>query len=1146
MTEDRTDILGNELRRGLRKVLAKTMVLRGAVGLLSLVAVAGWIALAAVVWVAFARDLSLSSALALSRVVLVLLGLSLAVFVLLPLVRIPSLKALAAELERRKDFQDLVAAGYEFSENKEATARYSPDLVTEVIRRAIQSIEGLQVRFLFIDRRQAAIVPVAYAALVVLIVWAVVSPVALVQTAGYVLSPHETARATPQANLFCTPGDVTVLAGSDVEVVARDFGGSREPVTISYTISNGFWKTEPAVAREAAAVSAASVTPEAPEGASPTAKPAHEHVYTFADVRGDISYYAERGGRRTPTHTIRVVHKPVVADLVLVLTPPRYTGEAPDTLVDSGGNLSVLEGTHVSLSGTANNVLTDARLVFDAKEEKPARVDERRFDAQFMAVKDGTYAISLTDTLGHKTEDPVVYTIDVFEDRAPVVDVLEPGADALLPRNLRVALGFTAADDYGLRGAAVWHRKGGGDERFQKTGIELGPYTGMKELLVGYEWSLEGWTLFPGEYVEYYVEVTDNNVVTGPGVGKSPVYRISVPTMEELYARAADESDRRTDVVEEALKEGEALKERVEKLAQEMKKTEGVDWSRQKEIDKAIASQEKIQDMLEDVQKSLEETLESLSDNKMTSQEIGEKLEEINRLIEEINSDALNKYIEEMREAMAKLDPEQIRQAMENMNTSAEDLLKSLQRTEALLKQIQREQTMEEFVRKAKDLLEAQEALSDSTAKADDKPSMDALSHEQEKLAEQAAELEKDLDESSKELDDPQLAEQLRKASEQNSMSRTSKEMKEASSQLQEGQRDQAMSHQENAMENLIGLFRDLASMQMQMQANANNRLAGNLQRLANHTLELSHKQESLTDRMRERVTADADGTAAPTAVRELAEEQQRYSRAVGQIADELFEMAKESAMIPSWLLEGLGSCKQSMESSLLFLEQNKPFIGAASGAQATTTLNEVTMGLLRTCGNCSGGGAGKPQGSPMLQRLLSGQQQVLKETEHLMAMRAAQERLMQEMQADVQRLAGEQRSLKEIAEQIRNDLKQNERTLGRMDKITEEMDEVIKDLESGELGDQTLRKQERILSRLLDAQRSIHSRDYEKDRMSKTAGDVFSEGSGSLSVRPASQMLREEIRRAMSLKAPGEYEELIRLYFRALAEETQSSPGGE
>ncbi len=570
-----------------------------------------------------------------------------------------------------------------------------------------------------------------------------------------------------------------------------------------------------------------------------------------------------------------------------------------------------------------------------------------------------------------------------------------------------------------------------------------------------------------------------------------------------------------------------------------MKKTSEMDWSQQKEIDKAIASQEKIQEKLEEVHKSLDETLQSLSENRMTSQQIGEKLEEINRLIEEINSEALDKYMEEMREAMAKLDPEQIQKALENLNVSAEDLLKSLERTESLLKEIQREQKMEELVRNARDLLEAQENVSDETAEADagDEETMDELSNEQETLAERAEELDEKLDEFSEDLDDKELAEKLQEASEKSSMSRTSKEMTEASNQLQHGQKKQAMSHQEKAEENLMALFRSLAGIQVEMEASSNRRAAENLRRLAKSTLEISFKQEALTHQLREQISAQEGSDR--TVTREIAKQQQTYQRAVGQIADELHEISKRTLAVPETLLEALGGCMQDMESSLLFLEQNKPFMSTTSALQATTTLNEITISLLRACDNCSGGSGSQSEGSPQLQRLLAGQQQVLKETEHMIALRLAQERLLQEMQSGVERLTGQQRSLKEIAEQIRKDMKENEPVLGRMDKIVSEMEEVIRDMEGGRLDEHTLRKEQRILSRLLDAQRSIHTRDYEKKRLSESASDMFSEAGGTAGAKPSARALREEIRRAMALKAPGEFEDLLRMYYRALAEET-------
>ena len=72
-----------------------------------------------------------------------------------------------------------------------------------------------------------------------------------------------------------------------------------------------------------------------------------------------------------------------------------------------------------------------------------------------------------------------------------------------------------------------------------------------------------------------------------------------------------------------------------------------------------------------------------------------EQMQIASMLIEEINDEALNKYIEEMQKAMEQLDPKQIQQAMENLNMSAEDLLKSLERTESLLREIQREQAVD-------------------------------------------------------------------------------------------------------------------------------------------------------------------------------------------------------------------------------------------------------------------------------------------------------------------------------------------------------------------------------------------------------------------------------------------------------------------
>ena len=149
-----------------------------------------------------------------------------------------------------------------------------------------------------------------------------------------------------------------------------------------------------------------------------------------------------------------------------------------------------------------------------------------------------------------------------------------------------------------------------------------------------------------------------------------------------------------------------------------------------------------------------------------------------------------------------------------------------------------------------------------------------------------------------------------------------------------------------------------MAQMQADMQAASSRRTAANLQRLANSTLDLSFKQELLTHRLRDQIAAQ-DTRDLRSPARELAAEQQTYSKAVQQIADELGALSQETILIPERLIKSLGQCVEQMEKSLLFLEQNKPFMSTKSSTEATTTLNEITMELLSACSQCSQGGSG-------------------------------------------------------------------------------------------------------------------------------------------------------------------------------------------
>ncbi|MCH7548931.1 MAG: DUF4175 family protein, partial [Candidatus Krumholzibacteriota bacterium] len=939
------------LHRYLRTLLRRTALLHIAAGSISFVAAAAWVLVTLMIWLALVGEPGLTAATVVSRTVLVALITLFGYFIVWPLVRMPRIGQLAAEVEKRRDLRELVRAGFEFSNDDSVSERYAPDLVNEVIRQAVDRVAGLEVRFLFLTRKDIALMPVAYGGLIVLLLISIFNPGALMHAGREIVSPSRIAAVEHHANIFAQPGSITVLAGSDVKVSGLDLGRSRDDVTIGYNISEDFWKTEPTVCVEG-------------QGGHVAGEPHFDrYEYTFENLRHTVSYYFEAGGERSETWTITVVHEPILTDLRLRLTPPPYTGEGPLVLEDNGGNVQALEGTHVLVEGRSNNPLAAAWLQFEGKEKEDVEINGREVRFDFTALEDGHYSVLLEDTLGFDTGAPLVYTVEVFQDHAPSIDVLEPGGDTTLPRNRLLDVGFIASDDYGVRSAAILYRIRG-ETDFKAVNVPLGKERGRKEVATAYRWSLGNVELFPGSYIEYMVQVKDNNIVTGPGVARSKIFRITMPTMAELYDRVKEEEALRSDMMEQAIRDSEEFRERLEKITREFIKTEKMEWTQKKEVDKALEKQQAVEKKLNDIKSSLDQTLKELSENQMTSQEIGEKMEEIRELLEEIDNEDLRKRMEALRKAVEKLDPEAIKKALENLDVSAEEMLEKLERTAELLKQLRKEQKMEELVRKSRDLMDAQKDLNEETAEGDEgsQSEMEKLAQEQDKLADQAKDLQESMEQFSEIMkqDDPQISRQVGEMSQEMKSEQGPQEnMEQAAQDLEQARKQQAMEQQQEAMDKMISLFQKASKAQMQMRMNQGQMMAENLQKYARQTLELSKRQEQLARDLQGQQRVDE----LPD-MQNLARDQMSYLRATEKVADEMVKLSGQSLAISPSLLEKLGEALQRMQNSVLFLEQNKPFMSTAHANNAVQSLNEATMEMLKSAKQCSAGQMGQRGGS--------------------------------------------------------------------------------------------------------------------------------------------------------------------------------------
>jgi hypothetical protein len=146
---------------------------------------------------------------------------------------------------------------------------------------------------------------------------------------------------------------------------------------------------------------------------------------------------------------------------------------------------------------------------------------------------------------------------------------------------------------------------------------------------------------------------------------------------------------------------------------------------------------------------------------------------------------------------------------------------------------------------------------------------------------------------------------------------------------------------------------------------------------------------------------------------------------------------------------------------------------------------------------------------------------------------------LSQQQMAQLERLAQQQELLQKSMEQLEREARNSgnsKRLPANLKDITKEMQEVVTEMKSQRLDQDLIQKQERILSRLLDAQRSINERDYEWEREANTGANVNRQSPpGITPERSIIDKFNEELMNAQREGYNADYQELIRKYLEKL-----------
>lgn len=906
-----------------------------------------------------------------------------------------------------------------------------------------------------------------------------------------------------------SPGTAETIKGEDVplrvKVVPVDAADlPKEPLSL-------FWKPEQQTEFEVLRIRGDSLG---------------EFKATLSSLRATTDYYAEFDGLQSERFRITVLDRPLVRSFRVQLDFPSYTRQPAKIQDEFVGDIIALAGTRVRVTGTASKDIAAGFLRFNEGPKISLSIRGSRFTGQFNVRTNSEYALDLTDEGGLGTVDPLYYRITVIPDEHPVVSILEPGRNVDIAGTGSLPLLVSIRDDFGFSRLHLGYRlihsryeQPAPTHTFQEIPIRSGKATQAE---IPFVWDFSGMKLVPEDVVEYFAEVFDNDIVGGPKNGRSQMFLLRLPSLEEVFTDLNTDHKETLEELGRTAEEAKELKKAIESIQEDFKKNKDVDWQQQKKMEETAKKYEELQKKLKDVQQRLENMTEQMQEQNVLSPETMEKYLELQQLFEQLNSAELQKAMKQLQQAMQNVNKEQLRQALQQLTFSEEQFRQSIERTLDLLKRIQIEQKLDEARKRAEELLKLQQELDAATEQVNDPEQARALAEKQEDLENQLNQLKQSAQDVQNRMEEffTEMPEQeLQSAIDRLDSARTDQSIRQAVQDLRSGKADQARKAQARTQQSLQQFNEDLSQIQMQMLQEQQQYIMNELRRTTKDLLELSAREERLKDQ------SQSAPQNSPQ-LRQNAQDQMRTLQDLQNVVSSLQALSQRSFAVTPEMGKTIGNALVRMQNALKALETRSGGSASQEQRMAMESLNKAAMAVQQSMQDMmqsDGQGGGGLMGQ--LQRMAGRQQSINMRTQGL---------------EEAARLAAEQEALRKSVEQLNAEARargEQQRILGDLERITQEMREVVEDLEQGEVNPETIRKQERILSRLLDASRSTRERDFEKKRRADTGRHIARPGPTELdpSTLEGKNRIREDLLKALEHGYSKDYQDLIRKYFEEL-----------
>ncbi len=812
----------------------------------------------------------------------------------------------------------------------------------------------------------------------------------------------------------------------------------------------------------------------------------NEFTFTIKNLNNSISVFLVADSYKSKKYKIEVLVAPILKNFVVEIFPPNYTG-VEHTVLKNSGDLNIPFGSTVKWK--FQTTFADTLFLAFANDTLACKKEKDLFAYSKQMLKSGIYAVMLKNENFILNND-ISYSVNIIPDLFPEITVNS------IEDSLKLGLFYyilNVKDDYGFSNLKIKYRvvnEKNTSANFSVKNIDLNKRNRNQDVFYNFDFSTIKLNS-ENEFVEYYFEIFDNDYISGYKSTKSALksYRpFSVADIKNKIDEHQNETSKNLDDSKKLVKD---IKKQIEDFKRKELNNKLTEWEKKNFLKNISSKQKELDKLLDKIKK--ENSKKNNLNNQLykENQDILNKQKEIQKILDELMDEELKALLEEIDKLQKEFNSNEFDKLKEKMDLSYDELNKNLDKSLELLKRFQVEEKVQNLSEDIDRLAKRQENLSEKEYKKSDREEQKV---NQKSIKEQFKDIEKEfektlkkneelkrpykLDNFEKDFDDiEQKLEKIENELENKSDKKINKQRKETSDSMKE-------------------LSEKMEEMMQEMSSQSLNMNLKDLRQIIENLNTFSFTQEDVYNDLR--VTYSNDPKFF-----NLINNQKKLNDDFKMIEDSLNTLAGRIPQMNKLISTEVKELKYSLGKTLYEFEQRHRRASIRYQRNIINSSNKLALYLeelndqLQNQQSQSSSGKGKKQkpGNAMKKMKMQMQQESLKkQLEQLLEQlkKNGGKKSGKEISKGVVKSLAEQEIFNKMLKELQNAEGISPETMKQLKEIKRLSDKNIDDLINKNITQDLLKRNERIKSRLLEAEKSEREREKEKIRESNEGTDVI------------------------------------------------------